>query len=248
MRWPIAALAVSACGAAVLCWLPVRTADGQDGASGAVIRGIVTYRGEIPRAAIPDELGAHRPLLAVDRNTNGLQSVVVFVEPASPEGRLAGLPGPPDAETLIVDQKDHTFLPRIVVARAGQTVRFTNSEPANHNVRAVSLLPANQFNVYTGLGGGYEHRFQADPKGRPVMLGCDIHPWMRAWIYVFDHGFATVTDAAGRFAISRLPPGRYLLEVRQPDVGIRCRRDVQLAGDETVKIDVELTAADLNVR
>ena len=32
-------------------------------------------------------------------------------------------------------------------------MKFTNSDAANHNVRAVSLEERNTFNIYTGVGG-----------------------------------------------------------------------------------------------
>ena len=61
---------------------------------------------------------------------------------------------------------------------AGQPVKFTNSDPANHNVRTAVTERTNQFNVFTGADGSYTHRFTPQPE--PIRVGCDIHPWMRA--------------------------------------------------------------------
>ncbi|MBV9880115.1 MAG: carboxypeptidase regulatory-like domain-containing protein [Gemmatirosa sp.] len=36
-------------------------------------------------------------------------------------------------------------------------------------------------------------------------------PWMRAWVLVFDHPYATTTDAAGAFTLGDVPPGSYRL-------------------------------------
>jgi hypothetical protein len=46
-----------------------------------------------------------------------------------------------------------------------------------------------------------------------VCIKCDCHPWMRAWAGVVAHPFFAVTDAAGNYEISDLPPGRYTVEV-----------------------------------
>src|SRR5690606_37120358 len=104
-------------------------------------------------------------------------------------------------EPARMDQLDYAFRPPLLAVRSGERVAFSNSDPANHNVRASSLRPGNQFNVYTGSGGEYLHRFEADEKQRPVLIGCDIHAWMRGWVYVFDHPHFAVTDEAGRFAL-----------------------------------------------
>jgi hypothetical protein len=38
---------------------------------------------------------------------------------------------------------------------------------------------------------------------------CDIHPWMNAWIGVFDNPFFAVTGPDGSFQIPRVPAGHY---------------------------------------
>jgi hypothetical protein len=45
-----------------------------------------------------------------------------------------------------------------------------------------------------------------------IPVGCDVHPWMRAFISVFDHPFFTVTKEDGTFEIKGLPAGEYEIE------------------------------------
>ncbi|MBI4324214.1 MAG: carboxypeptidase regulatory-like domain-containing protein [Chloroflexi bacterium] len=149
---------------------------------------------------------------------------------------------PQTAPPVTVDQRDHAFTPRLVAVRAGQPVNFTNSDPANHNVRTSSLIARNVFNVFTGMDGKYQHRFVADPEQRPVRLGCDIHPWMRGWIYVFDHPHFAVTDEQGRFRIGSVPPGQYKLLLRQPDLRHAVERAVTVSAGETAKVEVQVQA------
>jgi hypothetical protein len=35
------------------------------------------------------------------------------------------------------------------------------------------------------------------------------YPWMRAYLFVAEHPYYTRTDAAGRFVLKWVPPGRY---------------------------------------
>ncbi len=44
---------------------------------------------------------------------------------------------------------------------------------------------------------------------RLVEVRGDRHPWMRAWIAVFDHPYFAVTEPAGTFTIADVPAGRY---------------------------------------
>lgn len=205
------------------------------------IRGRVQFDGKIPKAKLIDESGRNRDLIEVDPKTSGLRFAAVFLLDA-PKTEA-----PAKIEELRIDQKDFTFVPRIVTVRAGQVVKFTNSDSANHNVRGASLLPKNEFNVYTGTRGESVHRFIADPKNRPIRLGCDIHAWMTGWVYVFEHPFHAVTDSEGRFELRGVPPGKHRLAIRQPDVGFAREIEVTVTESETADVEVRFREEDLRL-
>jgi plastocyanin len=161
--------------------------------------------------------------------------------PGQPGGKLEGAP------PLVIDQKQETFVPHLVALRAGQKIRFTNSDFANHNVRSASVDDRNVFNVYTGVGREFTREFTADRLGRPIRLGCDIHAWMRGWVYVFDHPYFAVTNMVGEFAIEAIPVGTYQLVIHQPDVGFRESRQVHVLADVDVEIDIRIREADLTL-
>lgn len=229
------------------------------------VQGTVTFAGEIPRARIADNAGQRAPLLQVDRKSGGLADAVVYLVPTrirddntrqdsvKQPAQKAAQQTPPKSElkkaaapALVIDQVEHRFAPHLSAVRAGETVQFTNSDAANHNVRSAAIDEPNEFNVITAAGGHYRHRFVA-PGDRPaiVRLGCDIHPWMRAWIYVFSHELYGVTDKRGRYAIRGATPGSYELFVRQPDGGLSHKQTVSLRAGTPLTVDVAFTAADL---
>lgn len=228
--------------AVLLCCLlgPLMTARGLAEEPKVAIRGRVLFDGKAPKAKVIDESGRNRDLIEVDPKTAGLRFAAVFLLDAPKSEAPAKL------EELRIDQKDFTFVPRIVTVRAGQAVKFTNSDSANHNVRGASLLPKNEFNVYTGTSGESIQRFIADPKNRPIRLGCDIHAWMTGWIYVFDHPFHAVTDSDGRFELHDVPPGKHHLAIRQPDVGFT--RDIEVVVTESEASNVEVRFRDEDLR
>ena len=46
-----------------------------------------------------------------------------------------------------------------------------------------------------------------------IPIGCDVHPWMRAYVSVVAHPYFAVTRSDGTFEINDVPPGDYEIEV-----------------------------------
>jgi len=46
-----------------------------------------------------------------------------------------------------------------------------------------------------------------------VPVKCNVHGWMNAFIGVLEHPYFDVTDQGGQFAIEKLPPGTYTVEI-----------------------------------
>jgi plastocyanin len=235
----MARLAAAACAAAALAnpW-PAATVAEQAQVGVGVIQGRVTYAGAPPAPTFVVEGGRTQHVLYVD-TSGGLQYVVVFL---SDPGSAA-----PPTTPATLNQRDFIFEPQVLAVRAGQPVRFTSDDPANHNVRSWDANVANAFSVNTAPGAPAPppHQFAATPPDRPVVVSCDIHPWMIAWVYAFNHqGFAT-TDARGRFRLENVTPGRHRLCVRQP--AGRLSRDVMVEVEpgRTASIEVRFSSADL---
>lgn len=183
----------------------------------ATVSGVVRFEGAAPDRDVRDNEGRARPLLQVDKKERGLAYVVAFLKPLDGGIRSSEDMAEKAAEIVHIEQEDHEFIPRVVALRTGQKVAFGNSDIANHNVHSVARNPDNEFNVMTPYDNEYERIIHPEPNERPIRLGCDIHPWMTAWIYVFDHDLFGVSDEEGRFAIHNIPPGRYQLILQQPD-------------------------------
>jgi hypothetical protein len=135
--------------------------------------------------------------------SNGtLRNVVVF---------LKQIPhtvyGIPPAEPVILDQIGCIYKPRIVALRTGQTLRVKSSDNTPHNVH--TFPEANQAVNFGMLRPGHKDLSFKSPEFIPVK--CDVHPWMRAHIAVFDHPFFTITADDGMFELNDVPAGAYTL-------------------------------------
>ncbi len=54
-----------------------------------------------------------------------------------------------------------------------------------------------------------------------IAVSCNIHPWMKGWIWCFDHPYFAVTDENGHFEIKNAPVGKFNMVVWQEDMGFK---------------------------
>ena len=203
--------------------------------------GTVTYDGPLPDPIPIPEAGTVRPLIEVDPKTRGLKDAVIWLE-----GVRATSVAPGDAreEPVVVEQRDYAFVPHVLAVEAGREVEFHNSDGANHGVTSYSREPRNRFDVVTPPGGRQSHRFVVS--GSPVAIGCPVHGSMAAWVYVFDHRYHAVAGGRGQFRLPPVPPGRYALQVRHADGGMRRKEDVVVRAGEPVRLRIEFHGDDRN--
>lgn len=194
------------------------------------VEGRVQYDGPLPETTtefvgeLNGRIEAHT--IHVDATSGGLKDVAVWLEPANSERVSTRQADRPPPEPPLLDQRDAVFRPHVVAARAGQPVRLMSSDSGNHNIHAVSFTQGNSFNKYFGEGATYEHTFRAQKAIPPVKLICDLHHWMTAWIYVFDHPYYAITAKDGTFAIGNVPPGRYTLRAHHADGKLKLQRPI----------------------
>jgi hypothetical protein len=152
---------------------------------------------------------------------------------ANPEAVKALLSKHPKA---VLDQKGCEFFPYIQGIYKDQPLEIKSSDSVNHNIRYTCFTNPS-LNQMLGVGGKLEVKFEAER--RPIMVACDIHPWMKAYIAVFDHPFYAVSGKDGTFEIQGVPAGAQNLVVWQEKVGwINPGKakgaPVTVAADETV--------------
>ena len=154
--------------------------------------------------------------LVVDPKTKGVRYAFVYlVRPkgSNPDAVKALVANHPAVE---IDQKNCEFLPYVTALHREQSILFKSSDPVNHNVH-VSPFTNEGFNLILPPNGQLTKKLVAER--RVIPLGCDIHPWMKGWIMVFDHPFFAVTEPDGSFEIKGVPAGEQNLVVWQAAVG-----------------------------
>ncbi|HEX8615173.1 MAG TPA: methylamine utilization protein [Telluria sp.] len=137
----------------------------------------------------------------LDSSGKPLADVVVS---AAPEGN-AGVPQP--TKPAEIEQRGLKFLPLVTVIQTGSQVSFPNFDKVKHHI--YSFSPAKKFDqkLYSGVAAAP----QVFDKAGIVVLGCNIHDRMLAYIKVVDTPFFAKTDAAGVARIELPAAGTYTL-------------------------------------
>jgi plastocyanin len=198
-----------------------------------IVRGIVSFKGTAPEG---EEIAAGKCHASSPATTASpvvvsaagrLKDVVVYVKDAAPAD--VPMPGP-----AVLDQVNCRYVPNVLAVRTGQVVRVTSSDPTLHNVHVLALdNPGVNFGM-TGAGQSRDLTFGVPER---VRFKCDVHPWMSAHVYVFDHPAFAVTADDGNYEIKGLPPGEHTLVFSHPFLGDR-EREVKVSDGTPAEADV----------
>ena len=119
-----------------------------------------------------------------------------------------------EKSAAIIDQINKEFAPRVSVVQKGTLVRFPNSDNIRHHV--YSFSDANRFELKLYSGEPSEPvRF--DREGL-VILGCNIHDWMVAYVLVVNTPYHIVQQANTKATLN-VAAGAYQLLIWHPDLG-----------------------------
>jgi plastocyanin len=200
MNRPALALAL------VLALVPSRTPAGE-------LRGVVRLQGTPPVLA-PLETTKERAICgdsvpdeAVQVTGGMLRNVVVTVK---------GAPAPAPGKGVL-DQRGCRYLPHVQTLPLGSTLTVVNGDPTLHNVHGYR----GQATAFNLAMPSKDSRLERQLK-KPglVVVRCDVHAWMSAYVWVAD-GPAAVTGEAGAYAIPEIPPGTYEVTAWHEKLGER---------------------------
>ncbi len=116
------------------------------------------------------------------------------------------------AKSVDVAQQDLVFQPFVTAIQAGTTVEFPNMDKTRHHV--YSFSPAKVFELK--LYAGKPEAPVVFEKPGIVAIGCNIHDYMQAFIYVGQSPLLAVSDSQGVVNFAEVPAGNYQLKLWHP--------------------------------
>ena len=153
-----------------------------------------------PAMCAPGGKTVYSQSVVVDPATKGIANVVIYVDK---------IPDPwvhEDAKNatdeVIFDQKECIFLSHVATMQTSQKLRVLNSDPKGHNTKIDGTsfnesVPAAGFAIFT----------PSKQSRAPQVVGCSVHPWMKAYLLIRDNAYMAVTKPDGTFEIPNLPAG-----------------------------------------
>ena len=118
----------------------------------------------------------------------------------------------PKAKPASVAQQGLMFQPFVSAVVRGSAVDFPNMDKTRHHV--YSFSPAKTFEIE--LYSGKPEQPVVFDKAGIVALGCNIHDYMQAYIYVGDSPLLAVSNSQGELRFTDLTPGDYQLRLWHP--------------------------------
>ena len=149
------------------------------------------------------------------------------------------VPGP--STPVIIDQKGCQYHPHVSTAVLGQKVEAHSSDTTiMHNVHSYQ----GEGDAQTGLDnisqppGSPPADLQIPEEGGALLLKCDVHPWMTAYVVVSSHPYVAVTGDDGSFKIEGVPAGKYTIEAWSESLGKKTV-EVEVTADKGVEAKFE---------
>ena len=192
-----------------------------DLATAGTIHAVVDFAGSVPPARELDLRGtphcaaAHQepvydaPIVARDGH---LSNAVVFIKSGFGDRAFTA-----PTEPLVIDQAGCIYVPRVAAVMVGQPLEFHNSDPEPHNVRGRPEI-VRAWNFMMSRQNSSRTIYINKPEVG-IAIGCDVHPWMRAYVSAFSNPYFAVTPADGSVTLEPVPPGQYVVGVWHEDLG-----------------------------
>lgn len=176
-----------------------------------VLEGKVLFEGStIPRSTRventtdPQDCGTIQSLrnIIISSQNQGIKNVIVA---------LNDVPLPrdysPQSTPFTLDNRDCQFQPHVGVLTTEGSIEAVNSDPIFHSVHLYGFSNLNQ-----ALGPHQSKVVQTVKRPGYVIVKCDVHGWMQAFLRVDNHPFHSVSAENGTFRIENIPAGSYTLE------------------------------------
>lgn len=165
-----------------------------------------------------------------DEKTNPFDDIIVYLSPIDEKPELQPILPKPQ-----LNQKNQTFVPRVLAITKGTTVEIINEDKIYHNVFSYSRIQS--FNIgKRPTGVVYDQTF--DNSGA-IQVFCNIHPNMSSYVLVLETPYFVKPDDEGYYVFNNIPSGKYWLEIFHPEFGTE-KRQITIKNGTPQSVDITL--------
>lgn len=107
-----------------------------------------------------------------------------------------------------MNQKNKEFEPRVMIAPVNTEVYFPNLDQIFHSIFSLNRVKKIDLGKYKGKGEAVTFE-----QAGIYPIGCEIHPWMSAFVVIVDTPFYAKSGLRGDYRIRDLLPGKHTFEI-----------------------------------
>jgi hypothetical protein len=185
------------------------------------ITGTVDFDGVFPADSViqltGDQTGCGQSVVdnRVERTGTRVSGVAVWLSDVR-QGRPLGV----DRRFELMNE-DCLMSPRVQAVMTGGTLNVISADVAMHRDRIIDVATGEVQAIAPFNDNGQVIPFdRLLTKTAELEVICDLHPWSKAYVLVFDHPYYAVTGKSGDFSIEGIPAGIYHLRAWHPVLGL----------------------------
>ena len=212
-------------------------------AGGGKLTGTIDFDGVVPADSIielpADMMGCGQRITdqRVERTGTRIGSVVVWITDIRSGKAL------PVDRRFQLSNEDCMLSPKVQAVLAHSTLNVVSDDVALHRDRIINVGTGELEAVAPFNDNGEVVPFDSLlDKPEQLEIVCELHPWAKAHILVFDHPYFATTDKSGAFSIDDVPPGTYHIKAWHPLLGV-AEQSVTITAGQTSNLALKLGAA-----
>jgi len=210
---------------------------------GGSLTGTVDYDGAIRADSVitvpADQPGCGLTITqhTVDHNGSRIGGVVVWITDIRTGKPL------PVPRRFQLSNADCVLNPSLQAVFAPGTLNMTSEDVTMHRDRIINVGTGEMVGLAPFNDNGEVVPFdRLLDKPAELEITCELHPWSKAYILVFDHPYFATTSSSGSFTIDDVPPGTYHVRAWHPSLGLS-DQTVTITAGQSASLALKLSSA-----
>ncbi len=211
--------------------------------NGVRLTGTIDFDGALPADTViqlpPDAVGCGQRITdhRVERTGTRIGGAIVWITDIRSGKSL------PAGRRFELANEDCMLTPQVQAVVSPATLNVVSGDVALHRDRIINVATGELEGIAPFNDNGEVVPFDSLLTGTEQLeVTCDLHPWAKAYILVFDHPYVATSEKTGTFSIEDVPPGTYHIKAWHPLLGV-AEQSVTIGAGQPASVSLKLGPA-----